>query len=70
MTNLSQLLTTAQVAEQLGVSVRTVNRLVHRGKLPPAEQIGGRANGRALAHLFDARDVENYRLRRELAKTA
>ena len=69
MTNLSQLLTTVQVAEQLGVSVRTVNRLVHRGKLPPAEQIGGRTNGRALAHLFDARDVELYRVRQQQRET-
>lgn len=65
MTNLSQLLTTAQVAEQLGVSVRTVNRLVHSGALPPTEQIGGRGNGRVLAYLFDARDVEIQRLKRE-----
>lgn len=64
MTNLSQLLTTAQVAEQLGVSRRTVSRLVQRGEIVPAAE-AQRRGGRAAAYLFDVRDVELYRVRQQ-----
>jgi excisionase family DNA binding protein len=70
MSNTRQLLNSRQAAEVLGVHVRTVSRLVQRGELPPAETVPGGARDRVLAFLFDARDVENLRLRRELRKQA
>jgi excisionase family DNA binding protein len=70
MSNTRQLLNSRQAAELLGVHVRTVSRLVQRGELPPAETVPGGARDRVLAFLFDMRDVENLRLRRELRKQA
>jgi hypothetical protein len=65
VTNTSQLLTTAQVAEIIGRSPRHVSRLVQRGELTPAAEAPGGARGRAYAYLFDARDVEVYKLRQQ-----
>lgn len=47
------LLTTAEVAERQGISVRTVARLVERGRLEPALKLGGLRG----AMLFDPEDV-------------
>jgi excisionase family DNA binding protein len=70
MSNTRQLLNSRQAAEVLGVHVRTVSRLVKSGELPPAETVPGGARDRVLAFLFDMRDVENLRLRRELRRQA
>lgn len=70
MSNLRQLLTTAQAAGQLGVTVRTISRYVKRGDLTPAVEAPGGERGRALAFLFDAGDVENLRLRRQIRREA
>lgn len=61
-------MTTAQTAEHLGISVRTVVRLVEREELIPAAEVPGGARGRAYAFLFDPRDVELVKLRREAAR--
>jgi len=50
------LLTTEQVAERLGKSVATVNRLAVRDRLPAAVQL----NGVRGARLFDADVVATY----------
>jgi excisionase family DNA binding protein len=70
MSNTRQLLNTRQAAEHLGVHKRTVSRYVKSGDLPPAEIVDGGNRDRVLAFLFDMRDVENLRLRRELRKQA
>lgn len=54
-------MTTADVAQALGVSVRTVARYVERGTLAPSLRLPGLRG----AHLFDPADVE--RLARERA---
>ncbi len=51
------LLTSPQAAHRLGVSLRTVHRLVADGKLAPAQQLPG-PNG---AFLFDETVVETLR---------
>ena len=51
-----QLLTTAQVAERLGVSVATVNRKAKDGDLRPEMEFPGR-NG---ARLFHPSEVERF----------
>ncbi len=45
--------TAAEAANRLGVSIRTIHRLVARGDLAPARKLPG-ATG---AYLFDADDV-------------
>lgn len=67
MTNTRHLLSSAQAAEYLGVGTRTVSRLVRRGELVPAAEIDGGDRGRPLGYLFDARDVEILKLKREAA---
>ena len=52
-----QLIPTAQVAELLGVDVRTVHRMTTNGLLPSAYKIPGRTG----AYLFDPVVVEMYR---------
>lgn len=59
---MQNLLTTAQVAEQLGLNRKTVERLVHRGKLEALAQAPGR-NG---AFLFTPDTVAGYRQRHPL----
>lgn len=59
---MSSFLTTAQVAERLGVSVRTVMRLINRGDLA-AEKIGP---GTA-PYLFNPSDVERLAQKRHAA---
>lgn len=54
MTQSSNLLTSAQVAEILGKSVRTVNRLAKAGELPVAMKVAPNTG----AYLFDREDVE------------
>lgn len=54
------LLTSPQVAICLGVSNRTVHRLVRDGRLAPAQQLPG-PNG---AFLFESAAVEAYRQQR------
>lgn len=51
------LATSPQVANQLGVSLRTVHRLVAAGRLTPAQKLPG-PNG---AFLFDPADIDAYR---------
>jgi excisionase family DNA binding protein len=59
------LITSPQVAQHLGVSLRTVHRLVADGKLTPAQQLPG-PNG---AFLFDQAAVEVLRAARQAAAT-
>ena len=47
-------LTSAQVAERLGVSVKTVHRMVLAEDLRPAAKLPGRTG----AYLFDPADIE------------
>lgn len=51
------LVTTAEVAEHLGVHVRTVHRMIEAGKLKPV----AKAPGLRGAYLFNRRDVERLR---------
>jgi hypothetical protein len=48
------LITTAQAAEVSGKSLRTIIRLVEKGKLNPAQKLPGLRG----AFLFDAGDIE------------
>lgn len=50
---MSNVIATAETAELLGVSVRTVHRMVAQGMLPPA----GKLPGRTGSYLFDEGDV-------------
>lgn len=50
------LLSTAETAERLGVSVSTVTRLAESGRLPIAHRMPGKTG----AMLFDASDVDAY----------
>lgn len=51
-----ELLSTAQVAETLGCSIRTVHRLVRREDLAPVQKMPGESG----AYLFDAAAVRAY----------
>lgn len=51
---MADLMTTAQVAERLRVTARTVNRWVEAGRLPVAQRLPG-ATG---ANLFDPATVD------------
>ena len=57
MTKSPDLLTTAQVANLLGKSVRTVNRMAEAGNLPPAIKVPGKTG----AYLFHRADAERLR---------
>lgn len=57
MPDLIQLLTTAQVAERLGKTPRTVQRMVAAGVLIPFATLPGKTG----AHLFKPDDVERLR---------
>lgn len=57
-----QLLPTATVAKELGISVSYVSKLVKRGFLEPANQ----APGLRGAMFFTPAEVEHYRAMREL----
>lgn len=48
------LITTAEVAEQLGCDVRTVHRMVRTGRLTPRQKLPGRTG----SYVFDASDVD------------
>lgn len=61
-----QLLTSPQVAQRLGCSVRTVHRLVDSEELKPAQKLPG-PNG---AFLFDQDDVETLKKARDGASPA
>lgn len=50
----ADLLSTAETAKQLGVSVATVNRWARAGRLPVAAKIAGRTG----ANLYRRADVE------------
>lgn len=54
MTQTTDLLTSAQVAEILGKSVRTVNRMAKSGALPVAMKVGPQTG----AYLFARADIE------------
>lgn len=53
-----QVLSSPQVAELLGKSVRTIQRLAESGELPAIKM-----DGRTGAYVFDATEVELYRYR-------
>ena len=57
MTTQDELLTAAQVAERLGVTVRTVARWADSGRLPEAIKLSGLRGPR----MFRAEDVEQLR---------
>lgn len=57
------LLTSAQVAQLLGVSIRTVHRAADYGQLPVAQRLPG-PNG---ALLYRTEDVEAYKARKSVA---
>lgn len=63
---ITDLLTTADVAERLGVSVYHVSRLVRDGKLTPAHQLPG-ATG---ARLFTEAEVDRFLAARKAAGAA
>lgn len=50
------LLSTAETADRLGVSVSTVTRLAESGRLPIAHRMPGKTG----AMLFDESDVDSY----------
>lgn len=59
-------ITAREAAALLGCSVATVNRMATDGRLPPVAKLPGlRGN-----NLFDRRDVEMVKLRREKAEAA
>lgn len=57
MTTDEQLLTTAQAADRLGVTVRTVSRWADSGRLPEAMKLAGLRGPR----LFRVTDVDRLR---------
>lgn len=63
MPKTQQLLTTAQVASQLGVSVRTVHRLIDRDEISVHTKVPGLRG----AYLFDADEVERIERKRTAA---
>lgn len=54
-------MTTAEVAERLRRSVKTIQRLAHKGKLPPALKLDGVRGG----FLFARQTVDNYANQKE-----
>lgn len=48
------LVSTAEVAQRLGVDVRTVHRMVSEGTLTPAAKLPGKTG----AYVFDPADIE------------
>lgn len=54
-------ITTAEVADLAGVSVKTVTRWAASGALPPLHKLSGLRG----AYLFDPRAVEKFRAQRE-----
>jgi excisionase family DNA binding protein len=50
------LLTTAEAAAKIGVSVPTVTRLAREGRLTPVRKLDGNRG----AYLFEAAEVERY----------
>lgn len=58
---MAQFVTTAQAAERIGCSVRTVMRLIHADTLHPAMKIGGGTG----PYLFDPAEVEQVRRDRQ-----
>lgn len=56
-----QLLTTKQVADRFGVTVKTVHRWVETGKLGQALKLDGPLGAR----LFDPLEVDRYEAERE-----
>lgn len=60
------LIPTKQVAELLGVDVRTVHRLADKGHLPHSVKVPGTTG----AYMFDADAVEAYRRQREQERAA
>lgn len=54
MPDLTELITTAQVAERLGKTPRTVQRMVASGALVPAATFPGKTG----ANLFDPSDID------------
>ncbi len=63
---ITDLLTTADVAERTGITVHHVSRLVREGKLTPAHQLPG-ATG---ARLFDEAEVDRFLAERAEAEAA
>lgn len=55
------LLTTAEVAQRLGVDVRTVHRMVASGRLTPVQKLPGRTG----SYVFSAAAVEAVAPERE-----
>ena len=55
------LLTTAEVAERLGVDVRTVHRMVAAGRLAPVQKLAGRTG----AYVFSADAIEGVEAERQ-----
>lgn len=52
------IVTTPQVATRIGKSARTVQRLVHDGKIKPLPQRA--STGPSAPYLFDATEVDRY----------
>ena len=63
MSNVRQMLTAAQAAEQLGVAVRTVHRMVERGEMKAAAKLPGDTG----AYLFTEVEVRRVAGRRGAA---
>lgn len=61
MTRAANLLSASQVAEHLGVSVRTVHRMVSAGDLRPAMKAPGKTGG----YLFRPASIEQAKAKRE-----
>ena len=51
------LISTAEAAKQLGVSVRTLNRMADDGRITPA----GKAPGLRGAYMYDQAEIERVR---------
>ncbi len=62
----SALLTTTDVAELLGIRVRTVQRLAQDGELPHAQKLPGVRGG----YLFDRGTVELFKRQRAARKAS
>ena len=63
---ITDLLTTADVAERTGLTVYTISRLVREGKLTPAHQLPGTTGAR----LFDKAEVDRFLSARKAAEAA
>jgi excisionase family DNA binding protein len=57
-----ELRTVQSVAQELGVTYRTIINLIHKGEFPNAFKIG---DGRTMPWLIPAKDVEDYKLRQK-----